>query len=83
VSQPYPIGAGTPDIASCLALMANRMQRSLTIAGKWLSRPWVVAVVLAYAVLWLVFDPDDFGWRGLATIATLLMTPFYPAIRTS
>jgi low affinity Fe/Cu permease len=56
--------------------MANRMQRILTIAGKWLSRPWVVAVVLAYAVLWLVFDPDDFGWHGLATIATLLMTLF-------
>ena len=56
--------------------MAKRLQQFLTNAGTWLSRPWVVGVVLLYAVLWLVFDPDRIGWHGVATLATLLMTLF-------
>jgi low affinity Fe/Cu permease len=27
-------------------------------------------------VLWLVFDPGSFGWQGVTTVATLLMTLF-------
>jgi low affinity Fe/Cu permease len=38
--------------------------------------PWAVGAVLLYAVLWLTFEPGDFGWHGVATIATLLMTLF-------
>ena len=56
--------------------MDKRLQRLLTIAGTWLSRPWAVGAVLVYAVLWLAFEPDSFGWHGVATIATLLMTLF-------
>lgn len=56
--------------------MKKRLQALLTNAGTWLSRPWVVGVVLLYVVLWLVFDPGGFGWHGVATIATLLMTLF-------
>jgi low affinity Fe/Cu permease len=56
--------------------MITWMQQALTIAGTWLSRPPVVAVVFAYAVLWFVFDPDDFGWHGVATIATPLIRLF-------
>jgi low affinity Fe/Cu permease len=56
--------------------MIKLTQQWLTVAGTWLSRPWAVAVVLAYAVLWHAFDPDDFSWHGIATIATLLMTLF-------
>jgi len=52
----------------------KRLQEFLTRAGAWLSRPWVVGVVLLYAVLWLIFG--HFGWHGVAVIATLLMTLF-------
>ncbi len=42
----------------------------------WLSRPWAVGVVVLYGVLWLIFDPGDFHWHSIATLATLLMTLF-------
>jgi low affinity Fe/Cu permease len=57
-------------------MMAKRLQQLLTNAGAWLSRPWVVGIVLLYVVLWLIFDPGGFGWHGVATTATLLMTLF-------
>jgi low affinity Fe/Cu permease len=56
--------------------MAKWVQRFLTIAGTWLSRPWAVAAVLVYTILWLAFEPASLGWHGAATIATLLMTLF-------
>src|ERR1700757_153560 len=56
--------------------MTKRLQRLLTDSGTWLSRPWAVGAVLIYAVLWLIFDRGNFGWHGVATIATLLMTLF-------
>ena len=52
------------------------LTRLLTNAGTWLSRPWAVGVVVLYGALWLIFDPSDFRWQGLATLATLLMTLF-------
>jgi len=48
----------------------------LTNFGMWLSRPWATGAVCLYALLWVIFAPDQFGWHGLATIATLLMTLF-------
>ena len=33
-------------------------------------------MVLLYVALWLVFDRGSFGWQGVATTATLLMTLF-------
>jgi len=56
--------------------MAKWLQRGLTVAGTWLSRPWAVGAVLVYAALWLAFEPGSFGWHGVAIIATLLMTLF-------
>lgn len=56
--------------------MVKRLQQLLTNAGTWLSRPWVVGVVFLYALLWLIFDFDSFGFHGVAIIATLLMTLF-------
>jgi low affinity Fe/Cu permease len=56
--------------------MRKRLQELLTKAGTWLSRPWIVGVVLLYTVLWLIFDRGALGWHGFATIATLLMTLF-------
>jgi low affinity Fe/Cu permease len=54
----------------------TKLQRLLTIAGMWLSRPWVVAAVLFYVVLWLIFSPATFGWHSLATTITLLIALF-------
>lgn len=36
----------------------------------------MVGLVLLYSIAWLIFDPASFGWHGIATIATLLMTLF-------
>jgi low affinity Fe/Cu permease len=41
-----------------------------------LSRPWAVAAVAVYAMLWLIFDRESLNWHGIATIATLLMALF-------
>ena len=54
--------------------MAEWAQRVLTGAGTWLARPWAVGAVFTFVVLWIAFDPHNFGWHGAATIATLLMT---------
>jgi low affinity Fe/Cu permease len=54
--------------------MAEWAQRVLTGAGTWLARPWAVGAVFTFVVLWIAFDPHNFGWHGVATIATLLMT---------
>ncbi len=56
--------------------MEKWLQGLLTNTGAWLSRPWVVGVVLIYVVLWLIFDPAHFGWHEMATVATLVMTLF-------
>jgi len=61
---------------SPIAAMTEYLQRLLTNAGTWLSRPWVVVAVLLYTILWLVFDHGSFGWHGGASIATLLMALF-------
>jgi low affinity Fe/Cu permease len=67
---------GTVSCHLACPTMRKRLQELLTNAGTWLSRPWVVGVVLLYTLLWLIFDTGDFGWHGVATIATLLMTLF-------
>ena len=33
-------------------------------------------MVAVYAVAWLIFSPDTFGWAAIATLATWLMTLF-------
>ena len=59
--------------------MASETRRAFLVfrsdarATRW---PWVVAVVLLYAVFWVSFDPASFGWHGIAVMATLLMTLF-------
>ena len=67
---------GTSNSRSGWLIMLKWLQGLFTNAGAWLARPWVVGVVLLYAVLWLIFDPGQFGWHGIATLATLLMTLF-------
>jgi low affinity Fe/Cu permease len=56
--------------------MTKSLQQLLTATGMWLSRPWVVGVVVVYGVLWLIFDRASLDWHGVASLATLLMTLF-------
>ena len=56
--------------------MPALLNRFPTRVGMWLSRPWAVAAVGAYAALWLYFDKQSFNWQAVASIATLLMTLF-------
>src|SRR6516162_1293848 len=65
---------GTPGAEADCPHMAEWAQRVLTGAGTWLARPWAVGAVFTFVVLWIAFDPHNFGWHGVATIATLLMT---------
>lgn len=48
----------------------------ITAAGVWLARPAVFAVVLVYAVLWLIFDRESFDFHGAVALITLCMTLF-------
>jgi low affinity Fe/Cu permease len=38
------------------------------------AHPAAFLVVGGYAVLWIAFDWKNFGWAGVATVATLSMT---------
>ena len=48
----------------------------LTRFGTWMALPWAFVVVVAYAVLWMIFEPERFDWHGAATLATWVMTLF-------
>ena len=56
--------------------MSAQLNRLLTRAGTFLSRPWSVAAVALYTTLWVILDRESFNWQGVASIATLLMTLF-------
>jgi low affinity Fe/Cu permease len=48
----------------------------LTAIGTLTARPWAFLILLAYAVLWLIFDRHSLNWHGAATLATWAMTLF-------
>jgi low affinity Fe/Cu permease len=48
----------------------------LTRFGTWSAHPLAFGIVVVYALAWLVFSPETFGWHGLATVATWMMTLF-------
>jgi low affinity Fe/Cu permease len=50
------------------------IRRSLTSLGVLAGHPFAFLVVLTYGVLWFVFDHHNFGWHGLAVLATWFMT---------
>jgi len=55
--------------------MADHLVRSsLTHIGTMTSRPWAFLILLAYAILWLIFDRHSLNWHGFATLATWAMT---------
>lgn len=60
----------------CFLEMSTQLNRLLTRAGTFLSRPWSVAAVALYTTLWVILDRESFNWQGVASVATLLMTLF-------
>lgn len=50
------------------------IRKALTLLGSWTAHPLAFGIVLLYAALWIVFEPDSFNWHGAATLATWLMT---------
>jgi low affinity Fe/Cu permease len=38
------------------------------------AHPAVFIIVFIFVALWLIFDRQNFGWAGVATISTLFMT---------
>ncbi len=55
--------------------MANHwLRHTLTSLGTLTARPQAFLIVLAYAVLWTLFQPETFDWHAIATLATWLMT---------
>jgi low affinity Fe/Cu permease len=56
--------------------MLHALRHALTRVGESTTHPGAFAVVAVYAVAWLIFSPDTFGWAAIATLATWLMTLF-------
>jgi low affinity Fe/Cu permease len=52
----------------------QRIRHLLTQLGVVTSRPWAFAIILAYGLLWWVFDRHSLDWHGIATLATWSMT---------
>jgi low affinity Fe/Cu permease len=52
------------------------LNRALTSVGTFLSRPWAFLILISYAVLWTIFQPDTLNWHGIATLVTWGMTLF-------
>jgi low affinity Fe/Cu permease len=47
-----------------------------TYVGQAAGHPAAFLVVIAYAVLWLIFDRATFQWNAVATLAVFVMTLF-------
>ena len=56
--------------------MRYAIQTFLTSAGIWTARPAAFGFVLAYVVLWLIFDRESFNFHGFISVITLCMTLF-------
>ena len=67
---------GTLRVARPLFRMLYALRHALTRVGESTTHPAAFAVVAVYAVAWLIFSPDTFGWAAIATLATWLMTFF-------
>jgi low affinity Fe/Cu permease len=48
----------------------------LTQIGVSTSHPLAFALVALYVAIWIIFDPQSFGWQSAATVATWVMTLF-------
>jgi low affinity Fe/Cu permease len=70
------LARATGNYLRCRALAYMHLNRFLTNAGAWLSRPLAVVAVGVFTAIWLIFDRESFNWQAIASVATLLMTLF-------
>ena len=75
-SRGWQANIGTLRVAKPLFRMLHALRHALTRVGESTTHPASFAVVAVYAVAWLIFSPDTFGWAAIATLATWLMTLF-------
>ena len=52
----------------------QRVRYRLTQLGVLAAHPAAFLIVFLFVTLWLIFDRQNFGWAGVATISTLFMT---------
>lgn len=52
----------------------DTFRRALTKIGVLAAHPVAFLIVATYGVLWVIFDRENFGWHGLAVLATWCMT---------
>jgi low affinity Fe/Cu permease len=57
-------------------MIITAIRHFLTRVGELATHPAAFAMVLLYALTWLILSPATFGWNGVATVATLFMTFF-------
>jgi hypothetical protein len=50
--------------------MTRQARHLLTRFGVLTAHPAAFLVVVVYAVLWAVFEPERLDWHGFATLAT-------------
>src|SRR5580693_470798 len=75
-SRGWQANIGTLRVAKPLFRLLHALRHALTRVGESTTHPGAFAVVAVYAVAWLIFSPDTFGWAAIATLATWLMTLF-------
>ena len=46
----------------------------LTRLGEWAAHPGAYGILVAYTVLWIVFDRTSLDWHGVATLGVWFMT---------
>ncbi|WP_424630451.1 low affinity iron permease family protein [Bradyrhizobium sp. SYSU BS000235] len=49
---------------------------ALTRLGALSASPVAFLIVVVYAALWLIFEPETLDWHAFATLATWMMTLF-------
>ncbi|CAN5255617.1 low affinity iron permease family protein [soil metagenome] len=50
------------------------IQTMLTRFGVFTARPAAFLIIIVYAILWAVLEPETLDWHAYATLATWLMT---------
>lgn len=74
--QHRPESVRNTTLTVTLIPMVLLVRRWLTRVGLSTAHPAAFVIVGSYIALWLVFSPQTFGWAGVATIATWIMTLF-------
>lgn len=76
-TETYAMDSGTAAARPRFRFQMDKPHRHiLTAIGTWLARPEANLLVVAYAVAWVIFEPETLDWHGAVTLLTLLMTLF-------